>query len=89
MIEDVIEQIAELSPYIYNLKLIGGEPLVMKKFYKLLQAVVDTGHAKDIMLKYQTNMTVLEFEKQKITEYIPEFLLFEFTVSLDGIGRRK
>jgi len=85
MIDDVIRQIAELSPYIYNLKLIGGEPLVMKKFYKLLQAVIDTGHAKDIMLKYQTNMTVLEFEKHKITEYIPEFLLFEFTVSLDGI----
>ena len=36
------------------------------------------------MLKYQTNMTVLEFEKHKITEYIPEFLKFEFTVSLDG-----
>ena len=57
----------------------------MKKFYKLLQAVVDTGEAKDIMLKYQTNMTVLTFEEHKITKFIPEFHKFEFTVSLDGI----
>ena len=84
-VDSVIKQIAELAPYIYNLKLIGGEPLVMKKFYKLLQAVVDTGEAKDIMLKYQTNMTVLTFEEHKITKFIPEFHKFEFTVSLDGI----
>ena len=86
-IDKVINQIADMAPYIYNLKLIGGEPLVMKKFYKLLEAVVETGHAKEIMLKYQTNMSVLEFEKIKISTFIPHFHQFEFTVSLDGIER--
>ena len=86
-IDQVIDDIVNVAPHIYNLKLIGGEPLVMKKFYTLLEKIVESGHAKDIMLKYQTNMSVLEFEKIKISKFIPHFKLFEFTVSLDGIGK--
>lgn len=84
-IDNVIDDIVDVAPYIYNLKLIGGEPLVMKKFYTLLERIVESGHAKNIMLKYQTNMSILEFEKIKISKFIPYFQLFEFTVSLDGI----
>ena len=39
------------------------------------------------MLKYQTNMSVLEFDRHKVSDFIPEFKLFEFTVSLDGIEK--
>lgn len=84
--ESVIDQIVKIAPYIYNLKLIGGEPLVMKQFYTLLEKIVKSGHAKTMQVKYQTNMSVLNFEKLKITDYIPEFDRFEFTVSLDGVG---
>ena len=38
-------------------------------------------------LKFQTNMSVLGQGKYKITDYIRHFQLFEFTVSLDGIGK--
>jgi len=86
-LDSAVDQIAEIAPYIYNLKLIGGEPLVMKKFYNLLEQIIATGEAKNIMVKYQTNMSVLEFERIKISKLIPEFKLFEFTVSLDGIGK--
>ena len=86
-LEEIIEQIVEIAPYIYNLKFIGGEPLVMKQFYTLLERLKDTGHAKGMRVKYQTNMSVLELDKVKITKFIPEFDLFEFTVSLDGVGK--
>ena len=86
-IDDITDQIAEIAPYIYNLKLIGGEPLVMKKFYGLLEKIVESGEAENIMVKYQTNMSILEFEKLKISKFIPHFGLFEFTVSLDSIGK--
>jgi MoaA/NifB/PqqE/SkfB family radical SAM enzyme len=85
-LDSIVDQIADIAPYIYNLKFIGGEPLVMKDFYNLLDKIVASGHSKKMMVKYQTNMSVLEFEKIKITKYIPEFERFEFTVSLDGIG---
>ncbi len=84
--DDIIDDIASIAPYIYNLKLIGGEPLVMKKFYKLLEKIIETGEAKHIIVKYQTNMSTLEFEKIKIAKFIPHFHIFEFTVSLDSMG---
>ena len=86
-IKDIIGQIVEFAPYIYNLKLIGGEPLVMKQFYQLLDAIIKTGHARHMKLKFQTNMSVLGQGKYRITDYIRHFQLFEFTVSLDGIGK--
>ena len=86
-LKSVVEQIVELAPYIYNLKFIGGEPLVMKNFYLLLEQIVKTGHADKMMVKYQTNMTVTSFENIKITEFIPKFMNFECTVSLDGMGK--
>ena len=86
-LENIIDQIVDVAPYIKNLKFIGGEPLVMKQFYDLLEKIVATGYAKNMLVKYQTNMTVLEFEKIKLTKFIPEFELFEFTVSVDGVGK--
>ena len=84
--DDIIDDIVSVAPYIYNLKLIGGEPLVMKKFYKLLEKIIESGEAKNIIVKYQTNMSTLEFERLKISKLIPHFHIFEFTVSLDSMG---
>lgn len=86
-LDRTIEQIAKMSPYIYNLKLIGGEPLVMKQYYQLLDKIIETGNSKNIKIKFQTNLSVLNFDKIKLTDYIPKFESFEFTVSLDGIGQ--
>ena len=86
-IDDIIEDIVNIAPYIYNLKLIGGEPLVMKKFYRLLERIVESGEAKNMTVKYQTNMSTLDFERLKITKFIPHFEVFEFTVSLDSMGK--
>ena len=86
-LEDIVSQIAEIAPWIYNLKLIGGEPLVMKQYYKLLDAMVKSKYANQMFVKFQTNMSVLGKGKYKITDYIKHFRLFEFTVSLDGIGK--
>lgn len=86
-LDKTVEQIAKMSPYIYNLKLIGGEPLVMKQYYQLLDKIIETGNSKNIKIKFQTNLSVLNFDKIKLTDYIPKFESFEFTVSLDGIGQ--
>jgi MoaA/NifB/PqqE/SkfB family radical SAM enzyme len=86
-IDNIIDEIVSVAPYIYNLKLIGGEPLVMKKFYTLLERLVESGESKNMIVKYQTNMSTLEFDKIKISKLIPYFDIFEFTVSLDSIGK--
>ena len=86
-LKDIINQIVEFAPYIYHLKLIGGELLVMKQYYQLLDAIIKTGHTSHMRVKFQTNMSVLGQGKYKITDYIKHFQQFEFTVSLDGIGK--
>ena len=84
---DIIDQIADFAPYIWNVKLIGGEPLVMKQYYKLLDAMIETGYSKQMQVKFQTNMSVMGHGKYKITDYTKHFRKFELTVSLDSIGK--
>ena len=81
------KQILDLAPYIYNLKIIGGEPLVMKKHYELLQQIIDIGEAKNMQLKYQTNATTLAAGKHNVLKYIPHFKSVLVVVSLDSVGK--
>ena len=81
------KQILDLAPYIYNLKIIGGEPLVMKKHYELLQQIIDIGEAKNMQLKYQTNATTLAAGKHNVLKYIPHFKTVLVVVSLDSVGK--
>ena len=86
-VDDINKQIVELAPYINFLKIIGGEPLVMKKHYELLDMLIETGQAKHIKIKYQTNGTVTKAGKHNIFKYFPHFKQFLITVSVDGVGK--
>jgi sulfatase maturation enzyme AslB (radical SAM superfamily) len=87
-LDKISEQIVDIAPYIYAMKLIGGEPLVMKPYYKLLEKLVEKApdDCQKMLLKFQTNMQTMNMDKMKVTDFIPKFGLFEFTVSLDSVG---
>ena len=68
-----VEQIVELAYILEVLKLSVVEPLIMKKHYEMLDALIETGHAKDIRIKYQTNLTKTAKGKHSIFKYIPKF----------------
>lgn len=86
-VDDINKQIVELAPYINYLKIIGGEPLVMKKHYELLDMLIESGEAINIQLKYQTNATVTKAGKHNIFKYLPYFKTVLMTVSVDGVGK--
>ena len=86
-VDDINKQIVKLAPHINFLKIIGGEPLVMKKHYELLDMLIESGDAKHIKIKYQTNGTTTKLGKHNIFKYIPQFKNVLITVSLDGVGR--
>jgi MoaA/NifB/PqqE/SkfB family radical SAM enzyme len=86
-VDKVNQQILDLAPYIYNLKIIGGEPLIMKKHYELLDKLIEIDQAKHIQIKYQTNGTVLASGKHNVLKYIPQFNSVIVCVSLDGVGK--
>ena len=85
--QTVIEQVVELAPYIRSIKIIGGEPLIMKQHYKMMEALVKTGHAKHIFIKYQTNLTKVSVGKHSMFDYAPHFREVAVVGSIDGIGQ--
>ena len=87
-LETISDQIVDIAPYIYAMKLIGGEPLVMKPYYKLLEKLVEKApdDCQKMLLKFQTNMQTMNMDKMQVTDYIDKFGTFEFTVSLDSVG---
>jgi len=83
----VINQMIELAPYVKTLKIIGGEPLVMKQYYSVLDRLVQSGESKNIDIKYQTNLTKLKNGKHNFLNYISHFKLVTITVSVDAVGK--
>tara|TARA_B100000768_G_scaffold130703_1_gene121354 strand:- start:1103 stop:2710 length:1608 start_codon:yes stop_codon:yes gene_type:complete len=85
--KSMVDQTLDMAPYIRSIKIIGGEPLIMKKHYELLDKLIESGHAKHIYLKYQTNLTETKGGKHNIFDYIPKFKRVSMVASVDGIGQ--
>ena len=84
--KSVVEQIKELAPYLNSIKIIGGEPLIMKKYFDFLNEILKTGHAEHITVKFQTNLTKLGEGDHKFLKFVPHFKQTSFTASIDGIN---
>ena len=62
----------------------GGEPLILKRHEQILRRLVEQGCARNISLKYSTNLTVLP---AAILELWQQFKAIEINVSLDGVDQ--
>ena len=85
--KSVVEQIKELAPYLNSIKIIGGEPLIMKRYFDFLNEILKTGHAEHITVKFQTNLTKLGEGDHKFLKFVPHFKQTSFTASIDGVGK--
>tara|TARA_B110000285_G_C15125769_1_gene620143 strand:+ start:1379 stop:3001 length:1623 start_codon:yes stop_codon:yes gene_type:complete len=83
----MVDQTIALAPYIRSIKIIGGEPLIMKKHYELLDRLIEIDEAKNIVIKYQTNLTETKAGKHNIFNYVPHFKLVCMVASVDGVGK--
>lgn len=68
-----------------HIEFTGGEPLLIKKHFVMLQYLVDQGAAKHIALHYNSNGTV--FPAQAIPIW-NQFKHVSISFSIDNIGRR-
>lgn len=79
-----------IYPHLKDMKYIkftGGEPLIIKDHWKLLEYAVENDYAKNIRLNYSTNCTV--WPKQKIVDIWKKFDHIELAVSLDSIVKEE
>ena len=79
-LDDLINQILEIASNVSYIKIIGGEPLMLKEHSKLLDALISSGHSKYITLKYQTNLSL----QHNLTKYVNDFRHIHVSISLDS-----
>lgn len=64
----------------------GGEPLVIKEHYQLLNWLV-INKATQMKLRYNTNFSILKFGEYNVLEYWKQFPEVEILASIDAHGR--
>ena len=80
--EDLVEQIDSVRFF----EITGGEPLMIKEQFQVLQRCVDMGAAKNIEVHYNTNGT--QFPEKELNEIWPHFKRIEIAFSVDDIKQR-
>lgn len=84
--EQYLDDVASVAKYTRSIKLIGGEPLVMKNHYKLLDKLVQSGYSNGINLIYKTNLSVFKMDKYDFRNYFGQFKEFVMKISIDSYG---
>ena len=78
--------LSSIYPHLKDMKFIkftGGEPLIIKDHWTLLEYAVEHDYAKNIRLNYSTNCTV--WPKKRIVDIWKQFDYIELAISLDSI----
>jgi MoaA/NifB/PqqE/SkfB family radical SAM enzyme len=73
------------AQYIKELYFAGGEPLLIPEHYKILEFMVETGAAKNCVLRYNSNGVELP---EKLFELWNHFKQVKFNFSIDAVGNR-
>jgi MoaA/NifB/PqqE/SkfB family radical SAM enzyme len=79
------ERFDKIAPDLRHIYFSGGEPLVAPAMTKILDKLIENDFAKNIILRYDTNLTVIN---NKIIEKFKHFKKINFCVSVDDIEER-
>lgn len=79
------KQFDEFSPYLRHVYITGGEPFVQPTHDTFIKKLVERGYAKDIVIEYDTNLSVLN---PVVLEVLHEFKDVIIRVSVDDIKEK-
>ena len=85
--EDMIRQMMPHVPHLEQVYFAGGEPLIMKEHYFLLEKLIELGKT-DVRITYNTNFSELAFKDKHVFEYWKHFKNVGVGASLDASGAR-
>ena len=81
--ESFWDQIEMNIPYIQHVYMAGGEPMMIERHYEFLNKCIGSGHAGNITIEYNTNMTSLP---PRVLEMWKQFKQIRVGCSIDGMG---
>ena len=64
----------------------GGEPLMWDMHWKAMQRIIELGFAKEVYVRYNTNLSRTTFKGIKLFDLLPQFQDWQICSSLDGTG---
>jgi len=64
----------------------GGEPLMWDMHWKAMQRIIDLGFAKEVYVRYNTNLSRTSLKGIKLFDLLPQFQDWQICSSLDGTG---
>jgi radical SAM protein with 4Fe4S-binding SPASM domain len=81
----MLEQMEQHIPYLEQVYFAGGEPLIMKEHYYLLEKLIEYGKT-DVRIQYNTNFSEMRFKDKHVYDYWKEFKNVSVGASLDAMG---
>lgn len=81
--EDLVRDFEGKAPHLEHIHFAGGEPLLVQQMSRILERCVESGNAKNIILTYNTNLTLLP---KKVLELWKHFKGVKILASIDAIG---
>jgi MoaA/NifB/PqqE/SkfB family radical SAM enzyme len=81
LVQKFIDEL-KLLPKIKYIHFIGGEPLFMKSFYKICDALIENNLSKELIIGTTTNCTIYN---ESIEKYFNEFKEFHLGISIETI----
>jgi hypothetical protein len=85
--DDMIAQMMPHVPHLEQVYFAGGEPLIMKEHYLLLEKLLELGKT-DVRIQYNTNFSELAFKDKHVFDYWKHFKNVSVGASLDASGAR-
>lgn len=80
-----ISLLDEHVPNLRHVKMTGGEPFIIPEYEELLEKIVASGTAGEVVLNYSTNLTVMP--KPRLLALWANFKRIEFATSFDATGK--
>jgi hypothetical protein len=65
---------------------VGGEPLMYDIHWWALEEMIANGSAKDCYLRYNSNLSRIEYKGMQLFDYLPQFKDWLMCASIDGTG---
>jgi sulfatase maturation enzyme AslB (radical SAM superfamily) len=76
-----------LTEHVEEVYITGGEPFLNPDHWTMLEKIIERGLAKNIHLRYNTNLTTLTYKGRNVLDYWPEFKKVSLSVSIEAVGR--
>lgn len=66
---------------------VGGEPLMFQIHWDIMEHLVKTGQSKNVVVRYNTNLSRVEWKGIKLYDLLKHFKHVNISASIDGTGK--